>query len=155
MLWLLGRNWLIGKVTIHGLGLPGLPGLRGSRAPGLPGVPGAPETLKLQVDRRSEMVWFAKGNEIHISDFCIANTMDIKYQLWCEHYEKPWTPFSTILGNGDYWIAAWMKSLESLNFMLGLRRTNGCQPIVKKNLGILGWTWGAFCTGGKASFMWF
>ena len=62
-----------GKVTIHGLGLPGLPGA--------PRAPGAPETLKLQVDRRSEMVWFAKGNEIHISDFCIANTMDIKYQL--------------------------------------------------------------------------
>ena len=57
-------------------GAPGAPGL-----PGAPRAPGAPETLKLQVDTRSEMVWFAKGNEIHISDFCIANTMDIKYQL--------------------------------------------------------------------------
>ena len=48
---------------------------------GAPGAPGAPETLKLQVDRRSELVWFAKGNEINISDFCIANTKDIKCQL--------------------------------------------------------------------------
>ena len=56
-------------------------GSRGSQGSRGSGAPGAPETLKLQVDRRSEMVWFAKGDEINILDFCITNTKDIICQL--------------------------------------------------------------------------
>ena len=53
-------------------GAPGAPGAPGAH--GAPTAPGAPKTLK--VDRKSELVGFAEGNEIHISDFCIAHIMD-------------------------------------------------------------------------------
>ena len=47
-------------------------GSRGSR-----GSRGSQDS-QMQVDRKNEMVWFSEGKEIHISDVCIASTMDSK-----------------------------------------------------------------------------
>ena len=132
----------IGKVTIHGLGLPGLPGLRGSRDPQI-------ASWQEKWDGLQKAMKFI----FQISALPILWISNVSYDV---NVMKSLGLLSASFWEMDnYWIAAWMKSLESLNFMLGLRRTNGCQPIVKKNLGILHWTWGAFCKGEKASFMWF
>ena len=111
-------------LLLHCAGLPGLPGL-----PGL-------QDCKLVMDNPREVDCFAEGKN-HISDFCIGTKISVMSDM--SIMKKPGRFTLIILGKENYWgSAGMMKSVESLNFMLGWKKLCGRLPRVRKNLEILG-----------------
>ena len=96
-------------------------GSRGSRGSG------APKTLKCKWTGKMKWSGFQKAKKFIFQ-------MSILPMLWISNVSYD----VNIMKRLELLFESFLKSLEFLNFMLGWRRTNEWQPIVRKNLEILG-----------------